>query len=149
MNRTIADAIDSIQDPAVRVTALCSCVLKVLLTQENWAKIIVDSFHHLRGVRDRITQPLRAQVDDGIAQGKFKAVLDDFLIEQVASLMMSSIRNQIDTGYRQENSERTCEHILRLLGLSSRAAAQAINKWRPQFEALALPLPGFQTQPPQ
>ena len=145
VNQAIADAIDSIEDPTIRVTALISCVLKVLLTQENWAAIIVDSFHHLRGVRDRITQPLRSQIDDGIAQGKFDAVLDDFLIEQVASLVMSSIRNQIETGYSQKNSERTCEHILRLLGLSSRAATQSVKKWQPEFAALELPLPVFQT----
>ena len=146
VNRTVADAIESIQDPTIRVTALCSCVLKVLLSQKNWATIIVDSFHHLRGIRDRVTHTLRSQINDGIAQGQFKAELDDFLIEQVASLVMSSIRNQIESGYSQQITERTCEHILRLLGLSSSAATQTTKKWRPQFELLELPLPGFQNR---
>ena len=143
VNRTVASAINSIQDPATQITALCSCVLKVLFVQKNWAAIMVDSFHHLREVRDEVTQPLRSLIARGIAQQKFEAVLDDFLIEQIASLIMSSIRNQIETGYHQQNSERTCEHILRLLGLSVRASAKTVENWRQKFETIELPLPGF------
>ncbi|MEM7016080.1 MAG: hypothetical protein AAF512_01920 [Pseudomonadota bacterium] len=90
--------------------------MKVLLNQKKWAPIIVDSFHYLREIRDEITQIMREQIEDGIAQGKFKAELNDFLIEQLASLIMSSIRNQMQAGYSERNSELTCEHILRLLG---------------------------------
>ncbi|MEM7018853.1 MAG: TetR/AcrR family transcriptional regulator [Pseudomonadota bacterium] len=144
VNRTIADKIEPIDDPVIRVTALCSCVLKVLLNQKKWASIVVDSFHYLREIRDEITQIMREQIEEGIARGKFKAELNDFLIEQLASLIMSSIRNQMQAGYSERNSELTCEHILRLLGLSSSAAAKAVEKWRPQFNTLALPLPGFQ-----
>ena len=142
VNRTIAEEIRTIRDPVLRVTALCSCVLKVLLSQTSWAKIVVDSFHHLRDIRADITQTLREEIGDGIARGKFKADLDDFLIEQVASLVMSSIRNQSETGYSPENSERTGEHILRLLGLSASAASKALARLRPHFERLQLPLPG-------
>ena len=141
LSRAVANEIEDINDPVIRVTALCSCVLKVLLNHENWATIVVDSFHYLREIREQVTHTLNEQIELGIHQGVFSADLNDFLTEQIASLMMSSIRNQMDTGYSESNTELTCQHVLRLLGLSSKEATKAVEKWRPQFQDLQVKLP--------
>ena len=142
VNRAVAGEIEHIRDPVLRVIALCACVLKVLLTQQHWATIVVESFHYLREIREQVTQTLREQIQEGIDEGVFSAELNDFLIEQVASLMMSSIRNQMQSGYSERNTELTCQHVLRVLGLSGRAAEKAVVRWRPVFEEVVLKLPG-------
>ena len=136
VSQVVAKEIEDLQDPVVRVTALCSCVLKILLTQENWATIVVESFHYLRSIRNQVTQALSDQIQMGIDRNVFTAELNDFLVEQIASLMMSSIRNQMETGYSERNTELTCEHVLRVLGLSRHAASKAVARWRPQLQQL-------------
>ena len=142
LNDAIGEKVRVIPDPVTRVVALCACVLKVLLTHPNWAMIVVESFHYLRSIRGNVTAVISQQIDAGIKAGRFSADLDDFLLEQVAALVMSSIRNQVDNGYDETRSALTCEHVLRLLGLTPREARTAVKRFHPELERLDLELPG-------
>lgn len=135
LSKCINESMPEIDDASIRLAVYTSSFLELVLKTEHWGAILVDSFHYLVQFRRTISVYIKKEIQNGINQRKFDAEADEFLLEQISALTMSSIRNQLRTGYSQKNVDRTCNHILRTLGLTPSQASKVLEKARKHIDA--------------
>ena len=55
-------------------------------------------------------------------------IIDGFLLEQIGALMIAALRRLLSDGSQHEILARTCENILRLLGLTPTQARREVER---------------------
>ena len=70
---------------------------------------------------------MRADVQLAVEQRGLDVTVDDFLLEQLGALMIAALRRQLADGYQEALLQRTCEYILRVLGLTPRQARREVE----------------------
>ena len=71
---------------------------------------------------------MRADIERAVQQGELSVGVDTFLQEQIAALMMAAVRRLLADGVQASLLERTCEAILRLLGLTAAQAGKEVDR---------------------
>jgi AcrR family transcriptional regulator len=121
-------AVDLLEIPT-RVVVANTLMMHAVLEQEPWGKFLVQSFY----VDPSSYAPMLVRTKDmfrlGVERGFFTCILDDFLMDQVHSQVLSSLRT-LDPLNREGLIDRTSENILRLLGMTAASARSAVGKGR-------------------
>ena len=111
-----------------RVVVASWAFLRTALGAESWANVLVAQYLRHPNVEASAFSYLRADITRAIAQGELEAEVDIFLLEQIAALMMASLRRQLQDGEQTALLRRTCENVLRLLGLTPAQARREVER---------------------
>lgn len=71
---------------------------------------------------------MRADIQLGIEQGEFDVTLDHFLLEQVGALLIAALHRQLCDGADTELTNRACDNLLRMLGLTPRQSSREVAR---------------------
>jgi AcrR family transcriptional regulator len=133
VGRTIDEQMVDIGDARTRVVVATSRFIAMAVKEPEWGAVLIGSVEHMPNVRKDIMQYLHADLELGVEQGVFDIRLDQFLLDQIAALVVVSIRLQMNAGRTSELTVQTCENILRLCGLSPAAASRTVKKAQKQL----------------
>ena len=132
--RELDDAMGSLERGVSRVVVASWAFLRLALEHPAWANVVVEQYqrYQFQGEK-RDGEPeafdyMRADIAQAKAQGEIKVEVDDFLLVQISALMVASLRMMLKHGVQQELLNRTCEHVLRLLGLTPAQAKREIER---------------------
>ncbi len=131
MARQIDEQMSTIESAVTRVVVATTRAIQISITEFSWGAVIIGALQHLPSVRQNILQFLKADLQRGIDQDLFDIELDEFFLDQIASLIAVSIRTQIETGDDPVKTARTCEGVLRLCGLTRAKAQKAVEQHTP------------------
>ncbi len=111
------------------VVAANTLMMNAVLEQESWGKFLVQSFYLASSSYGHVIVRMRDIFGLGVAQGAFTCILDEFLMDQVQSVMLSGLRT-LDHLNHESLIDRTSENVLRLLGMTPASAKRAVGKGR-------------------
>ncbi len=114
---------------ALLVVAANTLMMNAVVEQESWGNFLVQSFYLAPSSYGHVITRMRDMFGIGVAQGVFTCILDDFLMDQVQSVVLSGLRT-VDHLNRESLIDRTSENVLRLLGMSPASAKRAVGKGR-------------------
>ncbi|OYY65333.1 MAG: hypothetical protein B7Y49_06915 [Sphingomonas sp. 28-62-11] len=107
----------SIDDPIDRVSIATRSVLEFASADSDLGKVLVQAAINLPETRARYQRMLRLDLEQGVAKGVFKVVVDDILLNIVtvgnATVLDAVLRGAKDP----EVIDRYIEYLLRLLGV--------------------------------
>ena len=128
VGRQIDEEMVALKDARARVVTATTRFISLALADLEWGSVLIGSVEHMPEVRKDIMQYLHADLALGIEQGVFDIDLNQFLLDQIAVLVVVSIRTQMDANADKNMTAATCENILRLCGQSPTAARKAVAK---------------------
>jgi AcrR family transcriptional regulator len=116
------------EDDAVRRVVLAtSQAVDGAVAEPSGGAVLMELIDTLSGLREPVLRFLRQDLERGVEQGVFALELTPFLLEQVLALVISSVRAQLRDGADGQITALTCEHVLRLCGLTPAAARRAVE----------------------
>jgi AcrR family transcriptional regulator len=118
-----AAAREPIADPARRFALATTRVLRRAAEDDTWARVMLRLASRPDSAVD-LTRYLREDLVDGLAQGRFDSGPDDETLDQVAGLIVMTIRRIAAGAARPGASRRAVERGLRALGLAPAEAAE-------------------------
>lgn len=117
ISRQIDDEMSGIDDAVERVLTATTAFIQIAVDQPDWGAVVISSSQHTPEMRKDVTKFLRADLQLGLDQGRFSVMLDQYLLDQIGSLIIVCVRTQIDEGADVHLTRRVCDYILRLLGV--------------------------------
>ena len=118
VSRQLDADMTEIKDAPSRVVTATRQFINIVLSEPDWAALILNGAEHLPRMRDDASQYLRADLERGVAQGRFDVEVTEFLLKQILALITVTISTQLHKGIDATLTDQICEHILRLLGIS-------------------------------
>ena len=131
----IADAVGAqvdetlleIGDASQRVARGTRYFVELAAERPDWGKTLVRAYWAVPELRASIQEPLRADIERGVAQGMFSALPDPMLAAGLTAMTLGALSARLD-GASPDCGCRAAELQLRALGLTP-AAATAIG-WK-------------------
>ncbi len=103
--------------------------LRLALGAGAWAAVLVEQYQRRPLAAEfPALAYVRADIERALAQGDVDVLVDELLLEQIAALMMAALRRLLHAGYAPEIPVRTCENILRILGLTPLQARREVAR---------------------
>ena len=119
----INDEMSDIDDAAIRVVTATAKMLETARDAPEWIEVLLDSIRIVPELQSGVVQYLRRDLEMGVEQGSFSIEVDVLQVNQVLALVSTAIL--LDRQLTSPTIQRTCESVLRLLGLpAGRAAAK-------------------------
>ncbi len=119
-----AAAKEPVEDPARRFALATARVLLHARADETWARVML----RLTSLRSRtdvdMSRYMREDLAEGFAQGRFDTGPDDAALDQVAGLVLMTIRRMVDGKARRDAPQQAVQRALRALGLDAAEAAE-------------------------
>ncbi len=111
-----------------RIVVASWAFLQIALSAEAWAWVLVGQYLRHPNVETSAFNYMQADIELAATQGELDVEVDTFLLEQIASLMMAALRRLLNGGLQPDVLSRTCENILRLLGLTPAQARREVAR---------------------
>lgn len=124
-----------------RVVVASWAFLQIALSAEAWAHVLVGQYLRHPSAKASAFNYMQADIERAVAQDEVEVKIDAFLLEQIAALMMAALRRMLVVGLQPDVIRRTCENILRLLGMTPTQAKREVERVR--GHALLEPGAGF------
>jgi len=121
----INDEMEGIENGATRVALATARLLQAARREPEWLGVLLEGLFLVPELQAATVQYLRQDLEMGVAQGRFKIEVDTLLINQITSLIRVALL--LDHQMRDETIRRTCEAVLRLLGLSPGKAEKQVD----------------------
>ena len=123
-----AAAREPVDDPARRFALATTHVLRHAREDDTWARVMLRLVGRPGSGLD-LARYLREDLAEGAAQGRFEVGPDDATLDQVAGLIVMTIRRIVQGGAAPDAAQQAVRRGLRALGLdedeSARLAAEA------------------------
>jgi capsular polysaccharide biosynthesis protein len=107
----------------VLATARC---LQIARQKPEWLRVLLESLFVVPEMQSAAVKYLRQDLKLGIEQGHFTIEINLLLVNQILSLIRTAAI--VDPQMSDVTIQRTCEALLRLLGLSSNKAANLVTR---------------------
>jgi AcrR family transcriptional regulator len=117
---------EAITDAPTRVVTATRNFINIVLEKPDWAAVMLDSAAHMPNLQENVAQYLRADLQLGVAQGKFDIEVTPFLLLQFIALISVAVTVQLKNGITPQLTAETCENVLRLLGFSPSKARKTV-----------------------
>ena len=111
-----------------RVVVASWAFLRLALSAKAWAWVLLEQYQRHPTAEAGAFRYMQADVARAVAQRKLAVTVDEFLLEQIAALMMATLRRLLKVGPQTDLLARTCENILRLLGLTPVQAKREVER---------------------
>ena len=118
-----AAAREPVADPAHRFALATSRVLLRATEDLTWARVMLRLASR-PGTGVELSRYLREDLAEGLAQGRFDSGPDDTTLDQVAGLIIMTIRRIAEGHARPDAPQRAVERGLRALGVAPGEAAE-------------------------
>jgi AcrR family transcriptional regulator len=132
MARQIDEQMSAVESAVMRMVVATTRAIRISVGESTWGAVLIGALQHMPLIRGDVLQFLRSDLQRGVDQGVFDIELDEFFLDQIASLITVSIRTQIETGADPVKTARTCEGLLRLCGLTPAKAQKAVAAHTPE-----------------
>lgn len=117
ISRQIDEEMSGVEDAVERVLTATTAFIEIAVDQPEWGAVVISASQHTAEMRKDATKFLGADLQLGLDQGQFSVTLDQYLLDQIGSLVIVSIRTQLEDGANRDITRRACDYILRLLGM--------------------------------
>ena len=111
-----------------RIIVASWAFLQIALSAKAWAQVVAGQYLRHPSAEASAFDYMRADIERAVAQGELDVEVDAFLLEQVAAVMMAALRRMLNVGLQTDVLSRTCENILRLLGLTPAQARREVER---------------------
>ncbi|MEM7098559.1 MAG: TetR/AcrR family transcriptional regulator [Pseudomonadota bacterium] len=125
--KRLAEQMQGLDRGVTRVTVASWAFLRIAVANGNWARVLAYQFQRRPVTNTIVFQYMRADLELAAKQSKLDIEVDDFLLEQLASLMMAALHRQLEQGEQSAVMHRVCESMLRLLGLTPAQAKREVD----------------------
>ena len=115
-----------IDNAIVRVVTATARMLDIAGQEPEWIDVLLDSILIIPELQSAVVQYLRQDLELGVEQGHFDIDVDVLLVNQILALVRTAVL--LDREVHEKTIERTCQSVLRLLGLSAGRAASNVKK---------------------
>jgi AcrR family transcriptional regulator len=127
-----AVAQEPIDDPARRFAMATTRVIERAREDETWARVMLRLASRPSSGVD-VGRYLRKDLAEGFARGRFDTGPDDATLDQVAGLIMMTVRRIVAGRARKDVAQQAVERALRALGVRAHEAAElAAEAARPE-----------------
>lgn len=109
-----------------RVVAGSSAFLRLASLHVPWGAVLLDQFRRHPDAANEAMRYMRADIERAVVQRALDVVVDDFLLSQMSALMGVALHRQLEEGFDANLVQRTCEHMLRVLGLTPKQARREV-----------------------
>ncbi len=116
-----------IDDGPTRVVTATTQFIEIVVAAPDWAAVVLGGNEHVPQLRDDADTYLRADLERGVAQGKFDVEVTSLLVDQILALIAVAMRTQLKNGRDRQVTRQICESILRLLGVSAVKARKIVG----------------------
>jgi len=120
INEEMAD----ISNAVTRVTLATASMLETARREPEWFDVLLGSMSVIPELQAQAFHYLKQDLELGIRQGHFDVEIDLLFINQFVSVVRVAFL--LDRKVKEKTIRRTCESILRLLGLTPAKAARAV-----------------------
>ncbi len=120
-----AAAEEPVEDPARRFARATMRMLLHARADETWARVMLRLVGRPGGMGVDLSRYLREDLAEGPAQGRFDAGPDDTTLDQVAGLVIMTIRRMVEGQDWPDTPQRAVTRGLRTLGVDA-AEAEAL-----------------------
>ena len=129
--KSFDDKMANVQRGLTRIIVATSAFLQTAANSPEWGRVLIEHAHRQISSDVAATTFLQADLKLAASQQKLAITLDAFLIEQVSALVLAAMRKQLHNPQDTSISQRTCENVLRLLGLSPKQAHKEVTRAAP------------------
>ena len=116
-----------IEDGPTRVVTATAQFIEIVVDAPDWAAVVLGGTDHVPQLREDADTYLRADLERGVAQGKFDVEVTSLLVDQILALIAVAMRTQLKGGRDTKVTSQVCESILRLLGVSGAKARKVVS----------------------
>ena len=109
-----------------RVALATARCLQIARQKPEWLRVLLESLFVVPEMQSAAVKYLRQDLELGIEQGHFTIEINLLLVNQILSLIRTAAI--VDPQMSDITIQRTCEGLLRLLGLSSKKSANLVAK---------------------
>ena len=111
-----------------RVVVASVAFLRLAATYAPWGSVLLEQFQRRPDAASEALEYMRSDILLAVEQGGLEVTVDRLLLEQLGAMMMVALRNQLLSGDDPQVLRRTCESVLRVLGLSPKRARREIER---------------------
>lgn len=129
------------RDAVVRVVRATALAINGAVKDPGFGAVMVESLERMPEFRREVLGFMRQDLELGVKQGVFDLAVTPFTLEQMMGLLVTSVRAQHAHGRDMSLTRATCENVLRLCGLSPKAAQEAVDGNLPHQRQLRTPVP--------
>tara|TARA_R110002110_G_scaffold150984_2_gene343099 strand:+ start:1130 stop:1780 length:651 start_codon:yes stop_codon:yes gene_type:complete len=126
VSRKLDADMEDIEDGPTRVVTATAQFIEIMIAAPDWAAVVLGGTDHVPQLRENVDTYLRADLERGVAQGKFDVEVTGFLVDQIFALIAVTVRAQLAGGKDRRLTAQVCESIMRLLGLNSAKARKLV-----------------------
>jgi AcrR family transcriptional regulator len=119
-----AAAKEPVADPARRFALATARVLQRAREDETWARVMLRLTNIHSHAKVDIGRYLREDLAEGFAQGRFDTGPDDAALDQVAGLILMTIRRMVDGEAGPDAPQQAVQRALRALGVAGAEVAE-------------------------
>jgi AcrR family transcriptional regulator len=116
-----------IESGVSRIVVASFAFLRLALHHESWGTVLVEQFQRRPAAAAAAMQYMRSDIERAVEQRGLDVVVDAFLLEQLGALMLAALRRQLAEGAQKPLMLRTCEYLLRVLGLTPKQAHREVQ----------------------
>ncbi len=106
----------AIKDGAARVLFATRQFIEIAADEPIWGHLLLRAFEEVATIKDDLSRYMRADVELGIRQERFRIGLDEFVIDCLLAILRAGVSARL-AGAPPEVSLRTGKYMLTLLGL--------------------------------
>jgi len=121
----INQEMEGIENGAARVALATARMLRTARREPEWLGVLLEGLFLVPELQAATVQYLRQDLEIGAAQGRFTIEVDTLLINQITALIRVALL--LDSTMSDDTIRRTCDAVLRLLGLSPALASKQVD----------------------
>ncbi len=110
-----------------RIVVATFAFLRLALEHEPWGVVLVEQFQRRPVAAAAAMQYMQSDIELAVEQRSLDVIVDVFLLEQLGALMLAALRRQLAEGFQEDLMTRTCEYVLRVLGLTPKQASREVQ----------------------
>ena len=128
ISKRLDEQMKDLDQGLIRFTVGSWAFLRIAVATGEWASVLAAQYQRNPTGHADVFRYMRADVEMGVTQAGLAVEVDNFLLEQLAALMVSALQRQLQVGLQLTLMQRVCEHMLRVLGLTPSQAQKVFDK---------------------
>jgi AcrR family transcriptional regulator len=126
--KQLAERMSDLEAGVSRIVAASFAFLRMASLHEPWGTVLVEQFQRRPAAGARAMMYVRSDIQLAVEQRKLDVMVDEYLLEQLSALMIAALRWQLADGFQEGPLRRTCEYVLRVVGLTPKQARREMER---------------------
>ena len=126
--RQLDERMHGLDSGASRMVVATFAFMRLALQHKPWGRMLVEQSQRRPVATGAAMRYMRADIELAAAQHNLDVVVDGFLLEQLGAMIIASLRRQLAQGYQRDLLFRTCEYVLRVIGVTPKKASREVQR---------------------